>query len=388
MKSLLYLLLLITTNLECYSQLLFGKNNNGIQIANITGINSDFIINNKHNENILYSNFEGQRIRLSKLPERSKFLTLKIWGKLKISDEKKISKSISSLRLWKNPNLLVAPKIYHHHYPKLDSETGMHLLQIPLGRSNFVSTQQFHFSLPTWNLAKVFGVKKIEVVSTKLPGTQISIDQNLIETNINELLTEQQWINKFQFIDEWFVLIITCQVIIAFALIRYYMFAQAYLCLMFFCLLASYWYQWPFQYDVKKSLLAEANFKLRQIVWQAIDIPKKVEYELNQDIDSLIEGIKSSNFKSQNSINIINKLSDEAEKLGLEILLEYRNSQRTINLSDSTRRSLNKPILIKLLGVIRTLIQEYVGLQREKKQDAEQNDRFNKKLKTIFLGLK
>ena len=78
MKSLLYLLLLITTNLECYSQLLFGKSDNGIQVANITGIKRDFIINNQHNENILYSNFEGQRIRLSKLPERSKFLTLKM----------------------------------------------------------------------------------------------------------------------------------------------------------------------------------------------------------------------------------------------------------------------------------------------------------------------
>ena len=149
----------------------------------------------------------------------------------------------------------------------------MHLLQIPLGRSNLYQLNNFTL-VTNLEFSQDFEVKRSKVVSTKLPGTQVSIDQNLIETNINELFTEQQWISKFQFIDEWFVLIITCQVILAFALIRYYMFAQAYLCLMFFCLLASYWYQWPFQYDVKKSLLAEANFKLRQIVQKAIDIQK------------------------------------------------------------------------------------------------------------------
>ena len=201
---------------------------------------------------------------LNSLPSKDDFLTLKIWGQWISEDPKDGFDSSSSMRLWKNPNLLIAPKLYHHHKPTIDSHSGLHVWKIPLGKCDFISSQSFHFSLPDWNLAKLFEINRIEVTSGHLMGTNVSIDQIFNARNIDKLFSEDQWTHSFQLLDRWFVLIITIQLILAFCMLRYFMLAQAYLCLMFFCLLASYWYQWPFRYDTEKATLVETNSKLRR----------------------------------------------------------------------------------------------------------------------------
>ncbi len=397
MKALLCLLLVITSAIEGYSHPLINVNENNLNINDLLGLEANnselerLVEQTKANDGFLpYSVLQGRKVYLSQLPSKDDFLTLKIWGKWISTNQEDSLDSFSSMRLWKNPNLLIAPKLYHHHKPTTDSQSGLSVWKIPLGKCDFILGQNFHFSLPDWNLAQLFEINRIEVTSGQLMGTNISIDQIFNETNIDKLFSQDQWTHSFQLLDRWFVLIITIQIILAFCMLRYFMLAQAYLCLMFFCLLASYWYQWPFRYDTEKATLVETNSKLRRVVQRGVDIPRMVEFEFNTKLQSLMKELRVLSLKKNGLDKSFNEFSSKARKLGVEIILESETYRRTINVSTKKIKSLDDPNINNFIEVLHELVKESLTIQQFKELDIERNDQFNKKLKTfeeLFGGL-
>tara|TARA_Y100000589_G_scaffold198348_1_gene187308 strand:+ start:95 stop:2494 length:2400 start_codon:yes stop_codon:yes gene_type:complete len=387
----------ISNRVEGYSHVVLNFGDNQIEINDILNLSSNSNDFNKLVERLKskdgflpYSFLQGRKIRLSNVPSKRDFLTLRLWGQWISKFDEENADSSSSMHLWKNPNLLIAPKIYHQHKPKYEPVSDLFLWTIPLGKCNFISDQNYHLSLPTWNLARNFIISRIELISEVPKGTGLSTNQIFNEKNIKTLFLKNQWIDNFRIVDRWFVLIITIQVILAFCLLRYFMVAQAYLCVMFFCLLASYWYQWPFRYDIEKATLVEANAKLRRVVHQGADIPRIAGFELNQILENFTKEIKDLSSDINAKETFMTTLSSKARKIGLEVMLQYENARKLINVSTKQSKSFQQPEINKVIKVLYSLVRENLLMQQFQEVDRERNDQFNKKLLAIeelFDGL-
>ena len=70
----------------------------------------------------------------------------------------------------------------------------------------------------------------------------------------------------------------------------------------------------------------------------------------------------------------------KAEQIGLEVLINYEDTRRNINLSEKNLKQLNRPISREILRQIRVGLKEHISLQTNEKPDRERSNQFNKKL--------